>query len=81
MIKVGVTGSNGFIGWHLCRTLELDNDKFELIEFKRDWFDENINLDSFVSKLGAALNKVLKKLYSYNLIIRFMYSFNQFGIN
>ena len=50
MIKVGVTGSNGFIGWHLCRTLELDANKFELIEFKRDWFDENICLDSFVSK-------------------------------
>lgn len=50
MIKVGVTGSNGFIGWHLCRTIELDTNKFELIEFKRDWFNENINLDSFVSK-------------------------------
>ena len=50
MIKVGVTGSNGFIGWHLCRTLELDTNKFELIEFKRDWFLENINLDSFVLK-------------------------------
>ncbi len=50
MIKVGVTGSNGFIGWHLCRTLELDKNKFELIEFKRDWFNESFNLDSFVSK-------------------------------
>jgi len=50
MIKVGVTGSNGFIGWHMCRSLELNTSKFELIEFKRDWFDENINLDSFVSK-------------------------------
>ena len=50
MIKVGVTGSNGFIGWHLCRTLELDTIKFKLIEFKRDWFDQNINLDLFVSK-------------------------------
>ena len=50
MIKVGVTGSNGFIGWHMCRTLELDINKYELIEFKRNWFNENINLDSFVSK-------------------------------
>jgi UDP-2-acetamido-2,6-beta-L-arabino-hexul-4-ose reductase len=50
MIKIGVTGSNGFIGWHLCRTLELNNNKFELIEFKRDWFNDKINLDSFVSK-------------------------------
>jgi UDP-2-acetamido-2,6-beta-L-arabino-hexul-4-ose reductase len=50
MIKVGVTGSNGFVGWHLCRTLELDTNKFDLIEFKRNWFNETINLDSFVSK-------------------------------
>ena len=48
MIKVGVTGSNGFIGWHFCRTLELDKNKFELIEFKREWFEESINLDYFV---------------------------------
>jgi UDP-2-acetamido-2,6-beta-L-arabino-hexul-4-ose reductase len=50
MIKVGVTGSNGFIGWHLCRTLELEADKFELIEFKRDWFNDIVKLDTFVSK-------------------------------
>ena len=50
MIKVGVTGSNGFIGWHLCRTLELDTNKFELIEFKRNWFNDCIKLDLFVSK-------------------------------
>ena len=49
MIKVGVTGSNGFIGWHLCRTLELDTNKFELIEFQRVWFNDSINLDLFVS--------------------------------
>jgi UDP-2-acetamido-2,6-beta-L-arabino-hexul-4-ose reductase len=50
MIKVGVTGSNGFIGWHLCRTLELDNNNFQLIDFNRNWFNEIPNLDSFVSK-------------------------------
>jgi UDP-2-acetamido-2,6-beta-L-arabino-hexul-4-ose reductase len=50
MIKVGVTGSNGFIGWHLCHTLKLYTNKFELIDFKRDWFKENTKLDSFVLK-------------------------------
>jgi UDP-2-acetamido-2,6-beta-L-arabino-hexul-4-ose reductase len=56
MIKVGVTGSNGFIGWHLCRTLELDTNKFKLIEFKRDWFNEKANLDSFVSKCNIIVH-------------------------
>jgi UDP-2-acetamido-2,6-beta-L-arabino-hexul-4-ose reductase len=71
MIKVGVTGSNGFIGWHLCRTLELDTNKFELIEFKRDWFDGNIDLDSFVSKCDiivhlAGLNRHSEESAIYN---------------
>ena len=71
MIKVGVTGSNGFIGWHLCRTLELDINKFELIEFNRDWFNENRNLDSFVSKCDiivhlAGLNRHSEESVIYN---------------
>ena len=49
MIKVGVTGSNGFIGWHLCQTLRLDIDRFEIIEFNRSWFDNTLELDIFVS--------------------------------
>ena len=50
MIKVGVTGSNGFIGWHLCHTLQLHPDIYQLIEFNRDWFHDSIRLDTFVSK-------------------------------
>jgi UDP-2-acetamido-2,6-beta-L-arabino-hexul-4-ose reductase len=56
MIKVGVTGSNGFIGWHLCRTLELDDIKFELIEFNRNWFNETNHLDFFVSKCDIIIH-------------------------
>jgi UDP-2-acetamido-2,6-beta-L-arabino-hexul-4-ose reductase len=56
MIKIGVTGSNGFIGWHLCRKLELNTDKFQLIEFKRDWFSQSINLDSFVAKCDIIIH-------------------------
>ncbi len=49
MIKIGVTGSNGFIGWHLCQTLLLQSDSFEIIEFKRSWFENTNELDNFVS--------------------------------
>ena len=71
MIKVGVTGSNGFIGWHLCRILELYSNKFELIEFKRDWFNQYINLDSFISKCDiivhlAGLNRHNEESAIYN---------------
>jgi UDP-2-acetamido-2,6-beta-L-arabino-hexul-4-ose reductase len=88
MIKVGVTGSNGFIGWHLCRTLELDSNKFELVQFKRDWFNEDINLDSFVSKCDiivhlAGLNRHSEERAIYdtnvNLAVKLIQSFKRIG--
>jgi UDP-2-acetamido-2,6-beta-L-arabino-hexul-4-ose reductase len=88
MIKVGVTGSNGFIGWHLCRTLELDPNKFELVQFKRVWFNENINLDSFVSKCDilihlAGLNRHSEEstIYDTNveLAVKLVESFKRIG--
>jgi UDP-2-acetamido-2,6-beta-L-arabino-hexul-4-ose reductase len=88
MIKVGVTGSNGFVGWHLCRTLELDKNKFELIEFKRDWFNEDINLDSFVLKCDvivhlAGLNRHSDESAIYKINIglaeKLVDSFNRTG--
>ncbi len=71
MIKIGVTGSNGFIGWHLCHTLELEPLKFQLIEFKRDWFNDSDKLDSFVSKCDiivhlAGLNRHSEETTIYN---------------
>lgn len=88
MIKVGITGSNGFIGWYLCRTLELDKNKFQLIEFKREWFDESIYLDSFVSKCDiivhlAGLNRHSEEITIYDtnvgLAIKLVESFKRTG--
>jgi UDP-2-acetamido-2,6-beta-L-arabino-hexul-4-ose reductase len=88
MIKVGVTGSNGFIGWHLCHTLELDKNKFELIGFKREWFYESFNLDSFVSKCDiivhlAGLNRHSEEsaIYDTNVDLAFnlIESFTRIG--
>jgi UDP-2-acetamido-2,6-beta-L-arabino-hexul-4-ose reductase len=62
MIKVGITGGNGFIGYHLYQTLSLNKEDFSLVEFERSFFDDNQNLDSFVSACDvivhlAALNR------------------------
>ncbi|MDP2420252.1 NAD-dependent epimerase/dehydratase family protein [Sediminibacterium sp.] len=62
MRKVGITGSNGFVGYHLYQTLSLYKEAFFLVEFDRSFFDNNQNLDSFVSSCDvivhlAALNR------------------------
>ena len=86
MIKVGVTGSNGFIGWHLCQTLKLYTDNFEIIEFKRIWFDYSQYLDNFVSKCDiivhlAGLNRHSEEstIYDTNigLAIKLVNAFNR----
>ena len=71
MLKIGVTGSNGFIGYHLCQTLLLHKDEFSINEFKRDYFDNLPFLDDFVSKCDviihlAALNRHNNQDVIYN---------------
>jgi UDP-2-acetamido-2,6-beta-L-arabino-hexul-4-ose reductase len=69
MLKVGVTGSNGFIGWHLCQNLNLYLDKFEIIEFNRSWFDSSSNLDTFVSKCDIIIHLAGLNRHSVESII------------
>jgi len=71
MIKVGVTGSNGFIGWHLCQTLKLQIENFEIIQFNRSFFENTIELDKFVSNCDiivhlAGLNRNSEESTIYN---------------
>lgn len=61
-ITIGITGQNGFIGYHLYQTIKLRNDKFSLVDFDRKFFESEIALDEFVSKCDvvvhlAALNR------------------------
>lgn len=62
MIKIGITGSNGFIGYHLCQTVKLLKNEFSIIEFEKSFFEDPIKLDLFVSTCDvivhlAALNR------------------------
>ena len=62
MIRVGITGNKGFVGYHLYQTLSLFKEEFNLIDFHRSFFDEIISLDEFVSSCDviihlAALNR------------------------
>jgi UDP-2-acetamido-2,6-beta-L-arabino-hexul-4-ose reductase len=59
---IGITGQNGFLGYHLYQTLNLIKDEFQLNNFDRSFFEDDASLDEFVSQCDvivhlAALNR------------------------
>lgn len=56
MIKIGITGQNGFIGRHLFNNLGLHPAKFERVLFTRDFFESADSLDEFVSKCDVIIH-------------------------
>lgn len=56
MIKVGVTGQNGFVAKHLLNTLRFVEQGFEVVEFERSYFDDANKLQSFVSQCDAIVH-------------------------
>ncbi|MCO6461891.1 MAG: NAD-dependent epimerase/dehydratase family protein [Saprospiraceae bacterium] len=62
MIKIGITGQNGFIGNHLYNTIKLNKEDFQLVDFKKDYFSSEATMDAFVKNCDvivhlAALNR------------------------
>jgi len=62
MIRIGITGSKGFVGYHLYQSLALYKEEFTLIDFDRKFFGTKEDLDAFVSSCDvivhlAALNR------------------------
>ena len=62
MVKIGITGQNGFVGSHLSNTLNLLPNEFKLIPFKKTYFQSNEDLGRFVSNCDiivhlAAMNR------------------------
>jgi len=62
MIKVGITGQDGFIGQNLYRVLGLFPEEFERVDFHRDFFKDQQLLNNFVRACDvvvhlAALNR------------------------
>jgi UDP-2-acetamido-2,6-beta-L-arabino-hexul-4-ose reductase len=56
MIRVGITGSSGFIGKHLIYMLGLKPEKYILIEFKKEYFEDTIELDRFSSQCDVIVH-------------------------
>lgn len=61
-IKIGITGQDGFIGKHLYNILSLQPDVYELVNFERQFFNDESLLDNFVNAVDvvfhlAAMNR------------------------
>ncbi len=56
MKKIGITGQNGFIGYHLYQTLRLLSNEFIIINFQRAFFESDILLDDFVSQCDVIVH-------------------------
>lgn len=54
-MRIGITGSNGFIGKHLKNYLELQ-ESIVVVEFKRSYFDDKSKLQNFVKKCDAIVH-------------------------
>ncbi len=56
MIKVGITGQAGFVGQYLYNTLGLSPNEFERVDFQKDFFEGEIELNNFVSKCDVIIH-------------------------
>ena len=61
MTKIGITGQQGFVGYHLATTLSLDPE-FQIIPFDRSFFNNSGQLRNFVKECDvivhlAAMNR------------------------
>jgi UDP-2-acetamido-2,6-beta-L-arabino-hexul-4-ose reductase len=62
MIKIGITGQNGFVGNHLYNTLGLTPEEYDRIVFEKEFFENEDHLDQFVNQCDvivhlAAMNR------------------------
>ncbi|WP_234109073.1 NAD-dependent epimerase/dehydratase family protein [Chryseobacterium sp. R2A-55] len=62
MIKIGITGQNGFVGSSLYNTLGLFPEEFQRIDFHKEFFENSGQMDDFVKQCDvivhlAAMNR------------------------
>jgi len=62
MIKIGITGQAGFVGKNLYNTIGLFSEEFQRIDFRKEYFEDELLLNDFVSRCDvivhlAAMNR------------------------
>ncbi|WP_042700613.1 polysaccharide biosynthesis C-terminal domain-containing protein [Methanocorpusculum bavaricum] len=72
-LRVGITGQNGFIGYHAVQQLRLFPEKYEIIPFKKEYFNDPAGLQQFVKSCDAVIHLAAmnrgdeKEIYATNI--------------
>jgi len=71
MLKIGITGQEGFVGTHLYNTLKLAPNEFSCIDYDISFFSNETQLDAFVAQCDvivhlAAMNRHNDPAVLYN---------------
>lgn len=56
MKRIGITGQQGFIGYNLYQTLKLYPERYQLVEFSRAFFEDELLLDEFVKQADVIVH-------------------------
>lgn len=56
IMKIGITGNEGFVGKHLTNTFKLFPEEFEIIEFHKSFFKDSGKLIQFVESCDVILH-------------------------
>ena len=75
-MKIGITGQDGFVGYHLSQTIKYKFENYKLVPFERPFLENKKLLESFVSSCDvivhlAGVNRANsnEEVYSSNIEI------------
>ena len=55
-MKIGITGQNGFIGYHLTHTINYKLSEYSIVSFQRSLFEQEDSLSAFVSSCDVIIH-------------------------
>ena len=64
MLKIGITGQEGFVGTHLFNTIALFPDEFEKVVYNIGFFGDNDLLDRFVAECDVIVHLAAKNRHN-----------------
>ena len=75
-MKIGITGQNGFIGYHLTQTIKFKHSDYTIVPFQKSFFDNESLLKDFVTSCDvivhlAGVNRANtdKEVYEGNMLL------------